>query len=143
MMTDTLTNEISIHIKAVPERVWDALTNPDVIRKYFFGTNAESTWQPGSPVRFYGEWEGKKYEDKGTVLENKQNTLLKYSYWSSMSGFDDKPENYANITYSLHKENDGTTLTVIQDNIPDEKFKAHSAENWNMVLGNLKKLLEE
>ena len=140
---ETLTNEISIHINADSKKVWDALTRPEIIKKYFFGTNTESTWQPGTPVRFFGEWEGKKYEDKGTVIENKPNHLLKYSYWSSMSGMEDKPENYANITYELDADGDSTDLTIIQDNIPDEKMKAHSAENWNMVLGNLKKLLEE
>jgi uncharacterized protein YndB with AHSA1/START domain len=142
VMKNTLTTETSVHIDAAPDKVWDALTNPDVIEKYFFGTHAKSTWKPGSPVKFTGEWEGKTYEDKGTVLENREQHFLKYSYWSSMSGMEDKPENYATITYKLEPDSEGSNLTVIQDNIPDEKMKAYSAANWNMVLDNLKKLLE-
>ncbi|MEP7264808.1 MAG: SRPBCC domain-containing protein [Bacteroidota bacterium] len=138
-----LKNEVSIHINANKEKVWDALTKPEIIKKYFFGTNTESTWQPGTLVRFYGEWEGKKYEDKGTVLENKNQELLKYNYWSSMSGIEDKAENYADITFTLEPDENGTTLTILQENIPDEKMRAHSAENWNMVLDNMKKLLED
>jgi uncharacterized protein YndB with AHSA1/START domain len=122
--------------------VWEALTQPEIIKQYFFGTNTEASWKPGTPVRFYGEYEGKKYEDKGMVLENVEGERLTYSYWSSMSGFEDKPENYANITYNLQEENNGTELTIMQDNIPDEKMKAHSAENWNLVLSNLKKVVE-
>jgi uncharacterized protein YndB with AHSA1/START domain len=141
-MKNALTNETSVHIDAPPAKVWDALTNPELIKKYFFGTNAKSTWKPGTPVQFTGEWEGKTYEDKGTVIENEEQHLLKYSYWSSMSGMEDRPENYASITYKLDADDKGSNLTIIQDNIPDEKMKEHSASNWNMVLDNLKKLLE-
>ena len=59
-----------------------------------------------------------------------------------MSGIEDKPENYVDVSYIL-VENDGqTNLTIKQENIPDEKMKAHSEENWNKVLEGLKQLLE-
>src|SRR5689334_20196431 len=65
-----LVAKTSISIKAEIKDVWKALTDPALIKKYFFGTDAESDWKKGSPVRFRGEWEGKPYEDKGTVLES-------------------------------------------------------------------------
>ena len=136
-------NTVKITIDASAARVWQALTDPDLIRKYFFGTNTESTWKPGTPVKFSGEWEGKTYEDKGTVLEAVPEKKLKYNYWSSMSGIEDKPENYANITYTLEERNGSTLLTVHQDNIPDEKMREHSEANWKMVLNQLKQLLEK
>ncbi len=113
-----------------------------MIKQYFFGTNTVTDWKVGSPVYFRGEWEGKKYEDKGTVLENIPGNRLKYNYWSSMSGKEDKPENYADVSYELAEDNNATTLTVIQENIPDEKTKEHSEQNWRKVLEDLKKLLE-
>ena len=59
-----------------------------------------------------------------------------------MSGIEDKPENYVIITYELIEENNNTTLTVTQENIPDEKTKEHSEQNWKKVLAELKKLME-
>jgi hypothetical protein len=60
-----------------------------------------------------------------------------------MSGTEDKPENYVNVTYGLLENNNATTLTITQENIPDEKTKEHSEENWRKVIGDLKKLLEK
>ena len=60
-----------------------------------------------------------------------------------MSGKEDKPENYANVTYELTPGNNETGLTITQDNIADEKTKEHSMQNWRSVLNDLKKLLEK
>lgn len=142
-MKSNITGKASITIHATADRVWEALTTPRIIKKYFFGTDAVSDWKVGSPLIFKGEWQGKHYEDKGTILEIVPQKLFKYSYWSSMSGIEDKPENYVDVTYELSRSGDDVTLTITQENIPDEKMKAHSEQNWNKVLGDLKKLLEE
>ena len=80
---------------------------------------------------------------RGTILENDPGRRLKYSYWSSMSGIEDLPENYVDITYELNERDGHTLITISQDNIPSEKMKAHSAENWRKVLHGLKELLEK
>jgi uncharacterized protein YndB with AHSA1/START domain len=132
----------SIKIDATVSDVWDALTNPEQIRKYFFGTNTKTDWKAGSPIRFEGEWEGKTYQDKGTVREVIENKRIRYDYWSSMSGIEDKPENYVMVTYDISGTDNDVTLTVTQENIPDEKMKEHSSKNWRMVLESLKDLVE-
>lgn len=137
-----MTASVNISIDAPASKVWDALTKSEIIKQYFFGTDAKSDWQVGSPVTFKGEWEGKKYEDKGIVTACEFNRLLSYSYWSSISGKEDKPENYANVTYELTQKNNATDLTVTQDNMADEKTKEHSVQNWRSVLADLKKLVE-
>ncbi|MCB0821037.1 MAG: SRPBCC domain-containing protein, partial [Bacteroidetes bacterium] len=43
------------------EEVWQALINPDLVKKYFFGTILETSWLPGTPIIFRGEWEGQSY----------------------------------------------------------------------------------
>lgn len=141
-MKSNITGKVSVTINASAAEVWEALTNPDIIKKYFFNTNAHTDWKVGSPVTFTGEWEGKTYEDKGTVLTNKHERLLKYTYWGSMSGIEDKPENYATITYILSEKDGKTTLEITQENIPDEQMQEHSEQNWNKVLDELKKLME-
>jgi len=80
-MKNAIKGEASMVVDAPREVVFDALTNPGQIKKYFFGTEAVSDWKVGSPLYFRGEWEGKKYEDKGTILEKKDGELLKYKSW--------------------------------------------------------------
>lgn len=133
----------SIHVKAPIDRVWEALTDPTLIKIYFYGTETSTDWKVGSPIRFHGEWEGKPYEDKGTILAVEKNKLIKYSYWSSFSGIPDIPENYNNITYLLLEENGEVVYTVLQEGIRDEQTRDHSEANWGVVMTQMKKLLEE
>jgi uncharacterized protein YndB with AHSA1/START domain len=141
-MKSNITGNASVTINAPIDKVWEALTRPELIKKYFFNTDTETDWKVGSPIRFSGTYEGKEYHDKGTVLAIEQNKLIQYKYWSSMSGIEDKPENYVTISYRLSGDNKKTKLEITQENIPDEKTKKHSEENWQMVLGNLKKMVE-
>ena len=55
----------SIDVNAPAAKVWEALTNPEIVKKYFFGTNVKTDWKVGSPIIWEGEWEGKSYRDKG------------------------------------------------------------------------------
>jgi uncharacterized protein YndB with AHSA1/START domain len=137
----SLTTKIDINAPAA--EVWKGLTDPEIVKQYFFGTNVKSDWKVGSPITFSGEWEGKSYSDKGEIQEITPGKYVKYSYWSSMGGTEDKPENYANVSYTLDENNGFTTLTVTQDNIKDVTSKEHSEQNWQTVFGGLKKLLEK
>ena len=141
-MANTYISKTSIEIQAAPVRVWDALTNPDLIKQYFFGTDAVSDWKAGSPLHFKGIWEGKEYLDKGMITEIIPEKLLRYTYLSSFSGLEDKPENYANIAYEVSDAQGITTLVVTQDNIPNEQMQNHTEQNWSLVLQGLKKLVE-
>ena len=138
-----LTARQSIFIRAHPGIVWKALTDPDMIRQYLFGTEAVSDWKVDSPIRYRGVWEGKPYEDKGVVLAARPGKLLETTYWSSMSGLPDLPKNYKKVSYRLRPEKDGTRLTVTQDNNASREEKDHSEKNWKMVLEGLKKVVEE
>jgi uncharacterized protein YndB with AHSA1/START domain len=129
-------------IHAPVETVWDALTNPSIIKQYFFGTNLVTDWKPGNPLSFHGEWEGKAYEDKGTVLEFIPNKSLSYSYLSSWSNMPDLPENYLHITYKVQPVQEGTELTITQTNYDEERAK-HSEGNWAMVIDGLRKIVEQ
>jgi uncharacterized protein YndB with AHSA1/START domain len=142
-MSNGITGRVSMKINAPVEKVWLALTDPDQIRQYFFGTNTKTDWKVGSPIIWEGEWEGKSYRDKGTVLDLEVEKLIKYDYWSSMSRLEDKPENYVIVTYLLERDGDGTELTIIQENVPTEEQKEHSEQNWTMVMEGLKKMVEE
>ena len=142
-MNHDLSLSVSQSIQASRSDVWKALTDEDKIKEYFYGTEAVSDWEVGSPIRFKGEWEGTSYEDKGMILAKKDEELLQYSYWSSMSGMEDVPQNYATVTYQLQSDGDQTALTVMQKGFKDEAACEHSRNGWKEVLNNLKALLED
>ena len=141
-MSKSLVVKKSVHINAGTAAVWDALVNPEKIKQYLFGTETISEWKEGSRIIYKGTWEGKEYEDGGTILQLIPQKIFQSTYWSSMSGTEDKPENYATVTYELFKENNGTLLTLTQDNCKTEEMKKHLEENWGMVLDALKKVAE-
>jgi uncharacterized protein YndB with AHSA1/START domain len=134
-------SSVTIHVDAA--KVWDALTNPLLIKQYLFGTEAISDWKEGSSITYRGVWEGKSYEDKGVIKKVEQKKLLVSTYWSSFSGLPDLPENYNTVTYSLNETDGQTTLTITQDNIATQESADHSQSNWNSVLETLKELLEK
>ena len=132
----------TIRIQAPKLNVWEAITNPQKNEKYFLGTQTECDWKKGSRIFFRGEWEGKPYEDKGTILEIDPGSYVKYNYWSSFSGTPDVPENYANISYDVKEDQNATHLTITQDGHKSAEARDHSDKNWEMVLEGLKKLVE-
>ena len=142
-MNETYVAKATINIDAPTSKVWDALTKPELIKQYLFGTEVTTDWQVGSSITYKGVWEGKAYEDKGKVLQVEPGKLLVSTFWSALSGLPDIPENYQTVRYEISSENGGTRLTLIQDNNDSEEGAKHSEQNWNMVLEGLKKLLEE
>ena len=140
---ENLTQNTKITFKAPIAEVWNGLTDPAVVKQYFFGTNLKSDWKVGSPITFSGEWDGKTYVDKGIILDINAPGLLKYSYWSSMSGTEDQPENYNNITYELSEFERTTTLVIIQEGVKNKEAAEHSEQMWTSVFDGLKKILEK
>jgi uncharacterized protein YndB with AHSA1/START domain len=132
----------SVTIGAPIEAVWNAITTPDLIKRWFFGVDTETDWQVGSPLVHRGEWQGKPYEDKGTILRFEPPTLLVHSHRSPASGVPDRPEHYQEVSWSLSERQGETTLTVAETNLPSQEAKAISEESWKGALTNLKDLLE-
>lgn len=141
-MNNKFTARATSTINVPASKVWDALTKPELIKQYLFGTEVETDWQVGSPITYRGVWEGKPYEDKGEILQIEPEKLLVSTFWSSLAGLPDAPENYKTVYYELSQKNGGTKLTITQDNNADQGEADHSAQNWNTVLDSLKKLLE-
>jgi uncharacterized protein YndB with AHSA1/START domain len=129
-------------INAPASKVWDALTKPELIKQYLFGTEVTTDWRVGSPITYRGEWQGKEYEDKGKILEIEPGKRLVSTFWSSLGGLPDTPENYKTVRYELAPEGDRTKLTITQDNNATQEEASHSEQNWRMVLDGIKKLLE-
>jgi len=108
-----------------------------------FGTNVFTDWKEGNAIVWRGEWQGKEYEDKGTILKFEPERVLQYSHFSPLSGQPDVPENYHTVTIELSGAGGQTTVTLTQDNNETEEARQHSEQNWERMLEALKKFVEE
>lgn len=137
-----LVAKTEIDIAAPAADVWQALTDPELIAEYFFGSKVETDWQPGSPITWSGEFDGKSYEDKGEVVEVDPERRLVVTHYSPLSGQPDEPENYHTLTYEIDERGDSSHVSMSQDNNKSEDEVEHSQENWSAMLAGLKKTVE-
>jgi uncharacterized protein YndB with AHSA1/START domain len=142
-MINKLTAKASIIISAPTAKVWQALTEPAQIKEYRYGADVVSDWEKGSSITYKGAWQGREYEDKATIVDIVPERILHTTYWSAMSGKEDKPENYANVIYGLKAEGEGTFVIIAQDNIDSEEQVKQMEQNWGTVLERMKMLLEK
>ena len=133
----------SITIDAPVDKVWRALTTPELIKQWFFGVDTESDWEAGSPLVHRGEWQGKPYEDRGEILKIDPPRLLVHTHWSDTSGLPDRPENYQEVTWALEELGAMTKLTVTERNLPSEEAKEVSENAWKTAMTGLKGVLED
>ena len=129
-------------INAPVEEVWEALTKPERIKQYMFGTEVISGWKEGGSIVWKGVWKGRAYEDKGTILEFKPLRRISYTHFSPLTGSADMPENYHTVSVELLSRGTSTVVRLSQDNNPTAEARNHSQENWEMMLAGLKSLLE-
>ncbi|MDO7867653.1 SRPBCC family protein [Nocardioides jiangxiensis] len=131
-----------VDISASPAQVWHALTDPELIARYFFGARVDTSWEPGSTITWSGEYDGRSYQDHGTVLTCKPEQLLEMTHFSPLSGLTDEPQNHHRLRFELTEEGTTTHVHLEQDNNRSADEAQASQENWRTVLGNLKELVE-
>ncbi len=102
----------STEIDAPVEKVWEALTTPSLIKKWFLGVDTETDWNVGSSIVHRGEYQGKPYVDTGEILTFEPPTLLEHSHWSEGSGKPDSPEQYQVVSWALTERSGGTDLKI-------------------------------
>jgi uncharacterized protein YndB with AHSA1/START domain len=142
-MRRDLTVTGTVLIDAGIDKVWNGLTQPEIIREYLFGTETLTDWKVGSGIIFQGEFQGQKYRDKGIVREFLPYEKISYLYWSAFSGTEDKPENYSLVTYLLEKSGESKTkLTWIMEGFANEKAYEHSSSGMQSFLNSVKDVIE-
>ncbi len=131
-----------IQVDATPARVWSALTDPDQIEQYMFGSRVVTDWEPGSRIVWKGEYEGKAYEDHGQILEVDPGKRLVMTHFSPRNGKEDAPENYHTLAYELEEVDEGTRVQLSQDNNANTEAAEQSRSNWERMLRELKSVVE-
>jgi uncharacterized protein YndB with AHSA1/START domain len=109
----------SVIIDAPAQKVFAALTQPELVKLWQFGKTVHSDWHTGHPIKFIAENEGKALEQWGTILDIRTNELIKYNLFTPTPGVEDKQEHYNITSYILTNENGQTKIELIQeDNRP-------------------------
>ena len=131
-----------VDVAATPERVWDALTEPEQIAAYMMGSKVTTTWDVGAPITWEGEYDGRPYQDKGEVLAYDEPQLLSMTHYSALSGQPDEPASYHTIAYKLTATDAGTHVTLTQDGNESQEQADQFAQNWQGMLDGLKARVE-
>lgn len=136
------TNRSKISLRATPQKVWDTLTNPELVKRWQYGSDLHTDWQVGSPIRFVAEWQGQTFEQWGTVLEYTPPQRLRYTLFAPRPGLDDTPENYFEMIYTLTPQDDLTQLEIIQEDNRPSAIQEDEQGEENPVLKMLKEVTE-
>jgi len=139
--------ELKTTIKASADKVWDAITNPDKIEQYMFGSRVETDWKPGSKSHFFIQQNEKQITIvKGEVIRNIPGKLLEHTLFPNSKELTDSPENYILITYELEEHGEETDLTILQKGfkyVEDGRRRyIDSQKGWKVALPKLKKVAE-
>ena len=129
----------SILINTSAKKVFDALTKPELIRRWQFDKTLTTDWRPGSRIQFNAVFEGRVLEQWGTVIEIRPNELVKYNLFTPRPGLEDKTENYCTTTYILTAKNNATRLELIQE---DNRPGSYAPISLMPILAVLKKVVE-
>jgi uncharacterized protein YndB with AHSA1/START domain len=137
-----LVAEAEVLVDAPPLDVWRALVSREALKVFMFGSDVVSDWQVGAPISWEGVWQGRRYRDRGEVLDATPGERLVYSHFSPLAGKPDLPENYHTVSIHLAEESGATLVRLSQDGNADEDARRHSEENWGLMLAGLKEYVE-
>jgi uncharacterized protein YndB with AHSA1/START domain len=129
-----------IYIKTTPKRLWQAITDPGMRRKYNFGVEVISDWKPGSRYKGIPRQRPEVTIFDGENLEVDPPRRLVQSYRALWSD-DAKSEGTSRVTWEIEPVGNSCRLTVTHDQLR-EGARPELYGGWPMVLSGLKTLLE-
>ncbi len=135
----TMEKVFEIYIKTTPERLWEAITDRDLRRRYSFGIDVESEWSAGS------RYQGVHRTAPGPLLEGENLEVdpprrLVQSF-RALWGEDARAEGTSRVTWEIEPVEDSCRLTVVHDELR-EGANSELYGGWPMILSGLKTLLE-
>jgi uncharacterized protein YndB with AHSA1/START domain len=128
------------YIRTTPEKLWQALTDPEFTHRYWCETRHESEWKSGASWRIMIP-DG-RVADSGEILEIDPPKRLVLS-WRNEFKPELHAEGYSRLVYELEKQGESVKLTVIHEmDKPDSKLIGAVSGGWPLILASLKSLLE-
>lgn len=128
------------HINTTPEKLWEALTNPEFTQQYWGGRRIQSDWTTGASVKLIKSDGG--VDLKGEVLQAEPPRVLSYTFQARDK--DGSPiESASRVTFEIIEAFGVTKLTVTHDGFEaDSKLFLQISNGWQAILSSLKTLLE-
>ena len=127
-------------IRTTPEKLWQALTEPDFIRQYWFNTTVLCSWQKGAPWKMVGA-DG-TLTDSGEILESDPPRRMVIR-WLNEWKPELKAEGFSRCTIELEPVDSAVKLSITHEiERPDSPFISAVSGGWPRILSNLKSLLE-
>src|SRR2546423_12372375 len=135
----TMEKVFEIYIKATPERLWEAITDPELRAKYNFGARQVSDWTPGSRYEMSSPGaDGLLGEGENLEVDPPRRLVQSFTaLWSD----DVKAEGTSRVTWEIEQVADSCRLTVVHDQLR-EGAHGELYGGWPMILSGLKTLLE-
>jgi uncharacterized protein YndB with AHSA1/START domain len=128
-----------IYIRTTPERLWEAITDPDIRRKYNFGASVSSDWRPGSRLEM-GHPGAPGLLGDGEVLEAEPPWKLVHTITALWSD-EVRRAGASRVTWEIEQVQDSCRLVLTHDELP-ETASAEIYGGWPMILSGLKTWLE-
>ncbi len=129
-----------VYIRTTPEKLWEALIQPEFTRRYWAETWQECEWKVGASWRIM--MPDGRVADSGEILEFEPYRRIVLT-WRNEFKPELKAEGYSRLTYELEKQTESVKLTVIHEiDKPEAKFIQAVSNGWPAILSSLKSLLE-
>ena len=132
-----------VEVRADPDRVWQALTDPEWVERYFMGARVESNYRPGGTITWSGVWQGRAYQDKGNVLKVEPGRVLEVTHYSALAGDDDVPGTYDRLRFELEPNGSSTRVRLTQDGCETPEQVDEFSRTWQSVLEGCKTVAEQ
>jgi uncharacterized protein YndB with AHSA1/START domain len=128
------------YIRTTPEKLWQALIDPEFTRRFWCETWQDCEWKPGASWKLMIP-DG-RVGDSGEIIEIVPNRRIVLS-WRNEFKPEMRAEGYSRLTYELEQQGDAVKLTVIHEmDRPGSKLIDAVSTGWPAILSSLKSLLE-
>jgi uncharacterized protein YndB with AHSA1/START domain len=137
----TGTQVYQMYINSPQEKVWEAITTPEIVATYFRGAQVDGTYEPGTQIRTASA-DGSQEWGNNTVLEADPPRRLVHT-WRSLYDADLAAEPESRVTWEIEGLSGGySRLTLIHDKLDASPKTAASVTGWTYYLSSLKSVLE-
>ncbi|MGV8977062.1 MAG: SRPBCC family protein [Cellulomonas sp.] len=135
------TQVYQLYIKASQERLWEAITDPQIVAKFFHGAQVESTYAVGSKLRSLSPDRSEVWGDN-TILECDPPRRLVHT-WRSLYDAALAAEAESRVTWEIETcPGEICKLTLTHDHLERSPKTAASVRGWTYILSNLKTVIE-
>lgn len=140
VMSSKLEHVYEIFIQSSPERVWQALTDPDLTERYYFGTRINSDFTAGAPYVYHGQ-DGSPLLD-GTIVESDPPRKLVMTFRPLfMGGGEETP--VSRVTWEIEPDEEQSKLTLIHEGLePGSDIAREVRTGWTKIISAMKTVLE-